>query len=54
MQGVIIKALSGFYYVKTETETAACPALDRFAVCFHVIEAAQGFDYDALHQFEKK
>lgn len=30
MQGVIIKALSGFYYVKTETETVECRARGRF------------------------
>lgn len=30
MQGVIIKALSGFYYVKTETGTVECRARGRF------------------------
>lgn len=30
MQGVIIKALSGFYYVKTESETVECRARGRF------------------------
>ena len=30
MRGTIIKALSGFYYVQTETETAECRAPGRF------------------------
>lgn len=29
------------------------PALDRFGFSFDVVEAAQGFDYDALHQSAK-
>ena len=36
-----------------QPETAACPALDRFGFSFDVVEAAQGFDYDALHQSAK-
>ena len=30
MQGVIVKALSGFYYVKTDSETVECRARGRF------------------------
>lgn len=30
MQGVIVKALSGFYYVKTVSETVECRARGRF------------------------
>ena len=30
MQGVIVKALSGFYYVKTDRETVECRARGRF------------------------
>lgn len=30
MEGLIVKALSGFYYVKTEEETVECRARGRF------------------------